>query len=338
MTADVFVTRDIPEAGLDIIREHYSTDVWEDEGPPSQETIMERAERCIGLVTLLSDRITAPVMDALPRLRAIAQYAVGYDNIDIEAATRRGIIVTNTPGVLTETTADLTWALLMATARRVVEADRYVRTGQWKVAWGPKMLLGVDVHGATLGIIGMGRIGAAVARRATGFGMKVIYTSRHETKTTRQVEAETGAERRELPELLSEADFVSIHVPLTEETRGMIGADEIRRMKAGAVLVNTSRGAVVDERALVEALKTGHLRAAGLDVFESEPLGQDSPLLSLPNVVLTPHVGSASVATRTKMATLCAENLIAALSGRVPPNIVNPEAMDIHRKVSDSGQ
>ncbi|MHA1653816.1 MAG: 2-hydroxyacid dehydrogenase [Candidatus Thorarchaeota archaeon] len=304
------------------------TSVWPNEEPPSRKEIIENARECTGLVTLLSDPIDAEVLDALPRLKIVAQYAVGYDNIDVEHATKRGIMVTNTPGVLTETTADLAWGLLMAASRRIVEADRYVRRGKWRVAWGPEMLLGVDVYGATLGIVGMGRIGYAMAKRATGFGMTILYTSRSMTDITMKAERELGAKRVDLDTLLRSSDFVSIHVPLTKETRHLIDRDKLAVMKPTAILINTARGPVIDEEALAEALANGRIRAAGLDVFEKEPLAADSPLLDLDNVVLTPHIGSASIETRSRMAEICARNLVAGLQGQRPPNLVNPEVCE----------
>ncbi|MHA1771644.1 MAG: 2-hydroxyacid dehydrogenase [Candidatus Thorarchaeota archaeon] len=326
MQAKVFVTRMIPDKGLDLIEDECDVIVWDKEMPPTEQEIIKSAQNCEGIVTLLSDPISANVIDNLPRLRVIAQYAVGYDNIDIEAATRRGILVTNTPGVLTETTADLAWALLMAASRRIVEADKYVRNGQWKIAWGPQLLLGRDIYNATIGIVGMGRIGLAVARRAHGFDMKILYTSRSETATTRKAEDELGALRVDLDTLLEQADFVSLHVPLTKNTRQLINRERLKRMKPTAVLINTARGPVVDEDGLVEALQRGWIRAAGLDVFRNEPLPQDSPLLSLQNVILAPHIGSASVETRSKMSLICAENLLAGLKGMKPKNLVNNSA------------
>lgn len=324
---EVFVTREIPDAGLQIMRKNVRTRVWSKETPPSKQQIVEGAKGCAGLVSLLSDPIDAEVIDSLPDLRVIAQYAVGFDNIDIKAASAKGVIVTNTPGVLTETTADLTWALIMAASRRIVEADRYVRDGRWQVAWGPKMMLGRDVYGAALGVIGMGRIGMAVARRAKGFNMRILFTSKPDDDPTHTAERELGAQRVDLDTLLAESDIVTVHVPLTEETKKMIGRREFKQMKKGAVFVNTSRGAVVDEEALIEALQSGHLHAAGLDVFAKEPLPSESRLRTLPNAVLMPHIGSASYATRDRMAEMCANNLIAALRGERPPNIVNPEVL-----------
>ena len=328
MKEKVFVTREIPSEGLDIIRSNFETTVWRPEVPPTRDEIVEKAKGCAGLVTLLTDPIDSLLIQSLPDLKAITQYAVGFDNIDVKFATSQGIVVTNTPGVLTETTADLTWALMMATARGIPQADRYVKEGKWKVGWGPMMLLGNDVYGATLGVIGMGRIGSAVAHRAKGFSMKILFTDALENKTTGSVEKEVGATRTDLDTLLRESDIVTIHVPLNPETRGMIDEKELAMMKPGAVLVNTSRGAVINEFALADVLRSGHLRGAGLDVFNEEPLPLDSPLLKLQNVVLTPHIASASFATRARMATMCSENLIAALKRERPPNVVNPEVFD----------
>ena len=324
MVDRVFVTRKIPKVGLDLITGKYDLDVWSHEHPPSTVEIVERTADCAGMITLLSDKINNEVLGKLSKLKVIAQYAVGYDNIDVTEATRRGIIVTNTPGVLTETTADLTWALLMAASRRIVEADRYVRDKKWDVAWGPEMLLGSDVFGTTLGIVGMGRIGQAVARRASGFNMKILYYSRTRNES---IEEETDAKQVDLHTLLRESDIVTLHVSLNPETHHLISKAELKMMKEDSILVNTSRGMVVDEDALYNALKEGHIGSAGLDVFQEEPLSKDSPLLDLHNVVIAPHIGSASKNTRDTMSRMCAENLIAALDRQKPPNIINPEVL-----------
>ncbi len=320
----VFVTRKIPDEGLKMITEKFDTTVWPSQEPPSIQEIIQNAEDCEGLVTLLSDPIGEEVIDKLPKLKVIAQYAVGYDNIDVSLATKRKIAVTNTPGVLTETTADLTWALLMAASRRIVEADRYIRDKKWDVAWGPEMLLGSDIYGATLGIVGMGRIGQSVARRASGFNMKIIYYSRTRNQN---IENELDAKHVNLHTLLRESDIVTLHIPLNSETHHLISKAEFEMMKESSILVNTSRGKVVDETALYNALKEGHIGSAGLDVFQEEPISKNSPLLDLNNVVIVPHIGSASKNTRTTMSRMCAENLIAALDGKIPPNIVNPEVL-----------
>ncbi len=323
MPERVFVTRKLPGTALERLTKEFEVDVWEDEFPPTNEEIIERARSCVGIITLLSDKIDRLLIESLHDVKVIAQYAVGIDNIDIESATKKGVIVTNTPGVLTETTADLTWALIMATTRRTAEADYYVKSGQWKVAWGPQMLLGVDVFERTIGIVGMGRIGYAVARRALGFNMGILFHSRSETNLTESAIKELHAERVDLDTLLKESDIVSLHVPLTSQTGEMISVRELSLMKKSALLINTSRGAVVDESALFEALTNGRIRGAGLDVFREEPTPASNPLLQLDNVVALPHIGSASIATRSKMADMCVDNLIAGLAGIIPPNIVN---------------
>ena len=328
MKQRVFVTRKIPDEGLSMITERFDTTVWPSDSPPSVQEIVQNAKDCEGLVTLLSDPIGRDVISKLPKLKVIAQYAVGYDNIDVSLASVRKIAVTNTPGVLTETTADLAWALIMAATRRIVEADRYVREGQWNVAWGPKLLLGSDIYGATLGIIGMGRIGSAVARRASGFNMKILYHTRSENEYTTEIESTMNGTRVDIHTLLKESDIVSLHIPLSSETHHLLGEKEFNLMKPGSILVNTSRGSVIDEDALFEALDSGQLGAAGLDVFKQEPLQKNSPLMKLPNLVLAPHIGSASTKTRATMATMCAENLIAALNGEPPQNLVNPEVFE----------
>jgi glyoxylate reductase len=327
MTERIFVTRRIPGNGIKNLQEFFDVDIWESEQPPTNAELVRRGKGCYGLVTLLSDRIDKAVIDALPTLRIIAQYAVGYDNIDLAEATRKAVIVTNTPDVLTEATADLTWALIMSAARRVSEADRYVREGRWRVAWGPELLLGADVYGKTLGIIGMGRIGSAVARRAKGFDMRVLFNSHSITHFTRRAEDTLGAKRSELKELLGESDFVTIHVPLTDETKNLISHDELSLMKPTAVLVNTSRGPVINEQALYESLLRKDIFAAGLDVFETEPTPRTNPLLTLDNTIVLPHIGSATTSTRSKMGEMCAENILALRRGERPANTVNPQAM-----------
>lgn len=306
------------------MRKYADVRVWPHTVPPTRDQIIRESRGCQAIVTLLTDQIDRNVIESIEGLKAIVQYAAGVDNIDIQAATEKGIIVTNTPGALTEATADLTWALILAACRRVVEADRAVRSGEWKVAWEPTAFLGTDIHGATLGIVGMGRIGAAVARRSVGFRMKVLYYSRSDTDVSRAIEREVGATRVTLDMLLSNSDIVTVHVPLTPQTRHMIGREQLRMMRPGSVFINTSRGAVVDERALEEALLSGHIGAAGLDVFEKEPIPVNSRLVSMRNVVLLPHIGSATHATRNRMAEMCALNLAAIAEGKTPPNIVNP--------------
>jgi glyoxylate reductase len=320
----VLVTSRIPDEGMCMLEEHCEVKVFDYEGVFPRDVLLREAKGVDAIVCLLADKIDGEVMDAAgSQLRVVANYAVGYDNIDVDAATKRGIMVTNTPGVLTDTTADLAWALLLATARRIVEGDKFLRQGKFK-GWKPMLLLGTDVHHATLGIIGFGNIGRAVARRAMGFDMKIIYYSAH--KAPVELERKLNVEYRPLDDLLKEADFVSIHVPLTKETRHLIGERELRMMKKEAYLINTARGPIVDEKALAKALKEGWIRGAGLDVFEREP-EVEPELLELDNVVLLPHLGSASYATRAKMATMAAENALKALKGEVPPNLVNPEVV-----------
>ncbi|HZW57595.1 MAG TPA: D-glycerate dehydrogenase [Nitrososphaerales archaeon] len=319
----VYVTRALPRKALDRISEECDAVVWQGELPPPREELLARVSDMDGIVTLLTERIDSEVMSKAPKLKVISNCAVGYDNIDVKEATKRGILVGNTPGVLTETTADFAFALLMTAARRVVEADSYVREGKWK-SWGPTTLLGQDVCGATLGIIGLGRIGAAVARRARGFDMKVVYHSRHRR---RDLERELGIKYAPLNKLLSSSDFISIHTPLSADTYHLIGKTQLDKMKRTSVLVNTSRGTVVDNVALAEALRRGTIFAAALDVTDPEPLPPDHPLCMLDNVVLAPHIGSASVVTRTKMGLIAAENLIAGLKRRKMPSLVNTELL-----------
>lgn len=320
----VFVTRKILEEGLNMLREKFEVEVSDYDGVIPRKMLLEKVRGVDAILSLLTDTIDGEVIDAAgSNLKVIANYAVGYNNIDVEEATKRGIMVTNTPGVLTETTADLAWALMMAVARRIVEADRFVREGKFR-GWEPMLLLGTDVHGATLGIVGFGRIGQAMARRALGFNMKVLYYDN--ARVPEQVEKELKATYVDLPTLLKESDFVSLHVPLTKETHHLIGEKELRMMKRGAYLVNTARGPVVDEKALVKALKEGWIKGAALDVFENEP-EVEPDLLKLDNVVLAPHIASASYATRSKMSIMVAENIIKALGGEIPPNLVNPEVL-----------
>lgn len=287
---------------------------------PTREELMARMGEKDGLVCLLSEKIDEDLLRGAPKLRIVANVAVGYDNVDVSACTKRGIAVTNTPGVLDETTADFAWALMMAVARRLGEAEQFARSGAWK-SWDLGQLCGTDVWGKTLGIVGLGRIGQAMARRAAGFQMKVIYTARK--RAPENVERAVNAEYRDLNALLAEADFVSLHVPLTAETRRMLNAEKFSRMKPTAFLINTARGPVVDEAALVHALENGKIAGAGLDVFENEPIIH--PGLKRPNVVLAPHLGSASLETRTKMACMAATNIVTFFRGQRPPNILNPE-------------
>ncbi len=316
----VFVTRQLPPATLQSLAAHYDLEVWNGFMPPPYEVIAERVSQLGGLLCLLTDRIDARLMDAGNRLKVISNMAVGYDNIDIAAASERGIPVGNTPGVLTQTTADFAFALLMAAARRIPEAGQYIKNGEWRT-WHPTVLSGQDIFGATLGIVGFGRIGAAMAARAAGFNMRLLVNSRGATAEI----AALGGEAVSLGRLLQESDFVSLHVPLTRETRHLIGKRELAMMKSTAILINTARGGVVDPAALYEALRDGEIRAAALDVTEPEPIPLDDPLLGLENCLVLPHIASASVATRTKMAEMAVDNLIAGLRGLPLPNCVNPE-------------
>jgi len=322
----IYVSREIPERGLKIIKKRFDAEVWLDYAPPPKEVIIEKAKNVDALASLLSDKIDAEVFDAAPKLKIVAQMAVGFDNIDVKEATKRGIYVTNTPGVLTETTADFAWTLLMAVARRVVEADKYVRKGRWKVGWHPSMLSGRDVYGATMGIVGAGRIGSAVAKRAKGFNMRILF---YDVVPRPELERELDAKSVDLETLLRESDFVSVHVPLLKATYHVINEEKLGLMKKTAYLVNNSRGPVVDEKALYKALKEGWIAGAALDVFEQEPTQVDNPLLTLDNVVVAPHISSASHETRSKMAEMVAENLIAFFEGRKPPNLVNPEVLEV---------
>ena len=321
----VYVTRLMPQAGLSLLRGCAQVKVWEGELPPPREVLLEELKTADGVLSLLTDKMDAELMDAAPRLRAISNYAIGYDNIDVHAATERGIMVCHTPGVLTDTTADFAFTLLACVARRVVEAVGYVRGGQWKT-WGPMLCLGYDLYGATLGLIGLGRIGGAVAKRATGFEMRILY---HDLERQPILERELGLINVDLETLLKESDLISLHTPLTPETYHMIGPEQFAMMKRTAVFVNTSRGQVVDQRALYQALVSGEIAGAGLDVTDPEPIDPDDPLLELDNCVVVPHIASASVAARTLMATIAAENLVAALQGRMPRNPVNPEVLDV---------
>jgi lactate dehydrogenase-like 2-hydroxyacid dehydrogenase len=322
----VLVTRVIPDEGLDPVRAACDVDLWTDELPPPRDELLRRVAGVDGLLSLLTDRVDDELLDAAgPQLRVVSNFAVGFDNIDVAACTRRGIPAGNTPGVLTETTADLAFALLMAAARRIPEGVEYVREGRWRT-WGPMLLMGVDVNGATLGIVGFGRIGREMARRARGFGMRILYQDVN--PATPEDEAELGARRVEMDELLRESDFVSLHVNLTDETHHLIDAPALRAMKRTAVLVNTSRGPVVDPEALERALVAGDIFAAGLDVTDPEPLPADHPLVRLPNCVVVPHIASATGVTRGKMAAMAAANLLAGVRDERLPTPINPEVYE----------
>ena len=315
----IVITRKLPEEIISPLREKFEVFMWHsDEIPMSYEELKTEAQNAHGLWTMLSDTVDRNLIESMPNLEVISNLAVGYNNIDVEAAKERGIVVTNTPGVLTETTADLAFSLLMATARRVTEAERNLRDGQWK-SWTPMQLTGMDVYGATLGIIGMGRIGEAVARRAKGFDMNVLYHNR-----TRKIDAEEnyGFTYVDLDTLLKESDFIVLLTPLTPETKGMIGERELNLMKETAAIINVARGGIIDENALYEALTTNKIWAAGLDVFEVEPVPLDHPLLTLPNVTVLPHIGSASIQTRLAMMQMNADAIEAVLEAKEPKNRV----------------
>jgi len=363
----VFVTRPVADAALRRLAETARVDLWDDDAPPPHDELVVHLRDCDAVLSMVSDRLDATAIAAAPRLVVISNLAVGVDNIDLAAATRAGVAVGHTPGVLTETTADLAFALMLAAARRVAEGDRFVRTGRWRM-WTPRLMLGRDVWGATLGVIGWGKIGQAVARRAAGFGMRVLYAAHPGAGAARGAgfagtanpapvakarrrdggtipsggpgpsgevtkfgaPAALGplgaprAERVELARLLAEADFISLNVPLTPQTRHLIGRRELAAMKRGAILVNTARGAVIDQAEMTEALRSGHLGGAGLDVTAIEPIDAADPLLKLPNVVITPHIGSASHATRHRMAELAVDNILDVFAGRLPRHCANP--------------
>lgn len=318
----VYVTRDLPGDAIERLRAHADVDVWRQDTPPPREEIVRAVANVDALLCLLTDNIDAGVIDAAPQLRIVSTMAVGYDHIDVAACSRKGILVTNTPGVLTETTADFAFALLLAAARRLPEADRAVREGHWST-WHPSFLLGQDVSGATLGIVGLGAIGAAVARRARGFDMRVLYNNR----TQRTDDVDLGVTFAPFEKLLAESDFVSVHVPLTTETRHMFDSDAFNRMKPAAIFINTARGSVVDETALLRALESQRIAAAAIDVAEVEPLPKHDPLLRMPNLLVTPHIASASVATRQRMARMAVDTIIEALEGKTPEHCVNVDAV-----------
>ena len=318
----VFVTRELPGDHFAALRSdpQFQLDIWPGDFPPPREDLLDRVRGVDGLLCLITDRIDAALLDAAgAQLRVVSQMAVGVDNVDVDACTARGIPVGNTPGVLTETTADIAWALILAAARRVVESAEFVKRGDWKT-WGPLLMAGVDVHDRTLGVVGFGQIGQAVARRAQGFGMRTLYWNR----TPRpERAAQLGAQLRSLDQLLAESDFVSLNVALTDDTHHLIDAAALANMQPGAILINTARGPIVDEAALADALRDGRIAGAGLDVTEVEPIDPASPLLTMNNVVVLPHIGSASLATRAKMADIAVANLRAALADQPMPHRVN---------------
>ncbi|MEM8659273.1 MAG: D-glycerate dehydrogenase [Pseudomonadota bacterium] len=319
----MFVSRQLPGEGLRRLSEVCELKVWPDPGPISPELLRSEMSGVHGLLCMLTDRIDRDLIASLPELEFVSSMSVGVDHIDVDAMTNRKLPVGHTPGVLVETTADTAFALLLAAARRIAESDRFIRHGQWSPSnvWSPDFFVGKDLGGATLGIIGLGEIGKAVARRATGFGMKLVASNRSAVSMP-------GIDILPLEELLASSDFISVHVALTDDTRNLLSADRIALIKPGAVLVNTARGGIIDESALAQALTDGRLSAAGIDVFSEEPITRDNPLLNLPNVVLTPHIGSASVRTRSRMADMAVANAIAALAGQTMPCCVNPQVYD----------
>lgn len=324
MTFNVFITRQVPEEGVKILRKVCQTvEINPHDRPLTYDELLKQAKGRDAMLTMLSDRIDARLIQEAANLKIVANYAVGYDNIDVKAATARGIVVTNTPGVLTDSTADMAWALLFSITRRIVEGDKLTRAGQF-TGWAPLMLLGGDLVGKTLGIIGAGRIGTAMAMRSRGWCMKVLYTTQNRRNTV--LEEMLGAQRVDVETLLRESDFISLHTPLSEKTRHLIGAKELSLMKRTAYLINTGRGAVIDEEALVQALRNRQIAGAGLDVYEEEPKLKPG-LAALDNVVLAPHLGSATVETRTKMSLMAAENIIAVLNNQKPKNCVNQEVL-----------
>ncbi|AFH42840.1 D-glycerate dehydrogenase [Fervidicoccus fontis] len=328
----VYITREIPSVGLELIKKYFEVEVWPEYWAPPREILLEKVKNIDGLVSLLTDKIDAELLDKAKNLKIISQYAVGYDNIDLSYATKKGVYVTNTPGVLTDSTADLTFALILAITRRIVEADKFVRDGSWersRTGWHPLMLLGMELKGKTLGIIGMGRIGRAVAQRALGFEMNILYYDVN--KLPPEEEKRLNAQYASLEELLEKSDVVSIHTDLNKSTYHLINEERLKRMKKTAYIINVARGPIIDTQALVKALKEGWIAGAGLDVFESEPLPSNHELTKLNNVVIVPHIGSATHEARNGMAMKVATNLIEFLNGRVPPDLVNKEVVNVRK-------
>ncbi|MEI7556076.1 D-glycerate dehydrogenase [Candidatus Chlorohelix sp.] len=330
MKPKVYLTRVIANEVMQRLQEATELKFWAEDRPVPREVLLKEAADCVGVLAMLTERIDAEFLDACPQLRVVSNHAVGFDNVDVAACTERGILAGNTPDVLTETTADLAFALIMATARRVHEMVEYVKQDKWRT-WGPLDNLGMDVHHATLGIMGMGRIGYAVAKRAKGFDMELIYHDRFQSSIA---EEKLGVKFVSREELLKRSDFITLHVPLTPETRHSVGKAEFEQMKASAILINTSRGPVVNQEALLNALKSGQIRGAGLDVTDPEPMRADNPLLELPQVTILPHIGSATLETRTKMADVAARNLVSGLLGEEMVSCLNPQARSSGRNKS----
>ncbi|MEM0211380.1 MAG: glyoxylate reductase [Candidatus Methanomethylicia archaeon] len=331
MKPRLFITRELFTDIIDKLSEYYEIEIWDKYTPPPYHTLLEKVKEIDALVSLLTDKIDNNLISNAKKLRIIAQYAVGYDNIDIENATKHGIYVTNTPGVLTESTAELTWALILGVARRIVEADHFVRWGEWwrtGTGWHPKMMLGIELMNKTLGIIGLGRIGSRVAEIGRAFKMKVIY---FDINRNFEIEEKLGIEYKGLDEVLKESDVISIHTPLTKDTYHMINEERLKLMKKNAIIINTARGSIIDTNALVKALREGWIAGAGIEVFEEEPLPPNHPLTSFKNVILTPHIGSATYEARHAMAEKVMENLIAFINGEIPPNLVNKEVIKVRK-------
>ncbi|QHE62971.1 D-glycerate dehydrogenase [Rossellomorea vietnamensis] len=315
----IYITRKLPEAVVAPLIKNFEVEMWErEDAPVPRDILLKKAEKASALLTMLSDKVDRELLQDASQLKVVANLAVGFDNIDLEAAKEKGVTITNTPDVLTETTADLTFALLMATARRIVEADRYIKEGKWK-SWSPLLLAGMDIHHNTIGIVGMGSIGEAVARRAKGFNMEVLY---HNRSRKSEAEETLGVRYVSFDDLLAQSDFVVVLAPLNEETQGMFQEDQFTKMKETAIFINAARGAIVNEAALEQALKRGDIAGAGLDVFETEPINEDHPLLQLDQVVAIPHIGSSSKDTRHDMMSLCVENIQAVLNGDNPKTAV----------------
>lgn len=319
----IYVTRRIPESGPNLLREHFTVRQWDSDDVIPRDVLLREVQDADALLCLLTEPVNDELLDAAPNLQVVANMAVGFDNFDVDALTKRGIIGTNTPEVLTDTTADLAWTLLMAAARRVVPGYKYVMDGKW-TTWGPLLLMGQDIHHATLGLVGVGRIGAGMARRAQGFAMRVLY---YDVVRREDLEEELGLEYRDMNTVLRESDFVSVHTPYMPATHHLISHDQFKLMKKTAVVVNSSRGPVVDSKALYAALSSGEIDSAGLDVTEPEPIPVDDPLLTLENCLIVPHIASASYQTRNAMSDLAAQNIAAVLTGKKPPTPVNPDVV-----------
>ncbi|MCX5812613.1 MAG: D-glycerate dehydrogenase [Proteobacteria bacterium] len=327
MKPKAYITRRIPEPGIELIAEFCDIVFHPGEEPPDEKEIIRNIRDKDAILCLLSDSINKNIIDAAPALKVISTMSAGFEHIDVSEATNKGIYIGYTPGVLTDATADLAFTLLLSVSRRIVEADRFVRALNWKIAWSPELLLGQSVCGSTIGIVGLGRIGRGMAKRAQGFSMKVIYNNT--TRLSPEEEKELGIGYRSLDDLLRESDFVSLHIPLTKETYHIIDEKRLRLMKPDAILINTSRGSTIDEAALIRALKEKRIAGAGLDVFEKEPVGADNPLLKMDNVILLPHIGSANTKTRGNMSEIAANNLLAVLRGQPPLFWLNPDVEKI---------